>query len=112
MMRGEVWSVRLPAPSGHEQGGQRPAVILQDDAYGQRSPLVLVVPLTSQIGALRFPATLQLSPTAGSGLSLSSVALVFQARAVDRARFVQRLGILPPEDLDKLLDLLNRLTGQ
>jgi len=112
MIRGEICLVALPAASGHEQGGQRPAVVMQDAAYGEASPLVLVVPLTSQSNALRFPATVQISPSPQNGLSLSSVALVFQTRATDRRKFVQRLGVLSGEDLDKILDQLNRLTGQ
>ena len=112
MRRGEIWMVALPAASGREQGGQRPAVVVQDAAYGQASPLVLVVPLTSQFNALRFPATVQISPSPQNGLNLLSVALVFQARATDRTKFVQRLGELSSEDLNKLLDQLNRLTGQ
>lgn len=107
-----MWMVALPAASGREQGGQRPAVVVQDAAYGQGSPLVLAVPLTSQFNAPRFPATVQISPSPQNGLSLSSVALVFQIRATDRAKFVQRLGELFGEDLNKVLDQLNNLTGQ
>lgn len=61
MKRGEVWIVALPAASGREQGWQRPAAVVQDAVYGQASPLVLVVPLTSPFNALRFPATAQIS---------------------------------------------------
>ena len=52
MNRGEVCLVSLPFTSGHEQGGQRP-VVIQDAAYGQGSPLVLAVPLTSQLARYR-----------------------------------------------------------
>ncbi|MBV9851848.1 MAG: type II toxin-antitoxin system PemK/MazF family toxin [Armatimonadetes bacterium] len=112
MKRGEVWQVSLPAVAGREQGGQRPCVVIQDTAYGQRSPLVLIIPLSSQIGALRFPATVQIAPSAENGLSLPSVALVFQTRAADRSRFVQRLGALSAADLAAVLAELNKLTGQ
>jgi mRNA interferase MazF len=103
--------VALPFAAGREQGGQRPAIVIQDAAYGQGSPLVLVVPLTSQLGALRFPATVQIQPSAGNGLSQVSVAMVFQTRATDRSRFVRHIGTLAPLDLARVLDELARLTG-
>jgi mRNA-degrading endonuclease toxin of MazEF toxin-antitoxin module len=112
MIRGEIWSVTLPSGTGREQSGQRPAIIVQDALYGQLSPLVLVVPLTSQLSALRFSATVQIAPSSQNGLALPSVALVFQTRATDRSRFVHRLGTLSPADLSAVLNELNKLTGQ
>jgi mRNA interferase MazF len=109
--RGEVWLVALPFASSREQSGRRPAIVIQDAAYGHGSPLVLVVPLTSQLAALRFPATVQIAPTSGNGLSRASVAMVFQTRATDRSRFVQRLGTLAATDLEAILEELGRLTG-
>ena len=113
MQRGEIWSVTLPfATGGREQSGQRPAIVLQDTVYGQGSPLVLVVPLTSQLGALRFPATTQIDPSVQNGLTASSIALVFQTRALDRTRFVRRVGTLSADELASVLEELNNLTGQ
>ena len=112
MKRGEIWTVALPITTGREQSGQRPCLIIQDAFYGQRSPLVLVVPLTSQLGVLRFPATVQIDPDLQNGLSQTSVALIFQTRAADRLLFVRKLGDLATDDLDKVIGELNKLTGQ
>lgn len=87
-------------------------MVIQDATYGQGSPLVLVVPLTSQVGALRFPGTVRIEPTGGNGLTLSSIAMVFQMRALDRTRFVSRLGILDAVNLDLVLAELDRLIGR
>lgn len=111
MKRGEVWSVALPATSGREQGGQRPAVVVQDDNYGQGSPLVLVVPITGQTAASRFPGSIEIAPTPENGLTLPSVAMAFQLRALDRARFVRRLGMLSDEDFAAVCGEVKRLTG-
>lgn len=111
MNRGEVWLVLLPFAGGREQRGLRPAIVIQDPAYGQRSPLVLVVPLTSQLSALRFPATIRLDPSPENGLSVPSVAMVFQTRALDRSRFVRPIGQITPNDLESILLELARLTG-
>ncbi len=112
MVRGEVWSVSLPFVSGgREQSGQRPAILLQDAAYGQASPLVLIVPLTSQLAALRFPGTLRIEPTSENCLSVPSVAMVFQMRAPDRSRFERRLGAVSAEQIAAILAELDRMTG-
>src|SRR5438874_13826290 len=92
MNRGDVWLVAVPLTSGREQGGQRPAVVLQDSTYGQGSPLVLVALLTSQIAASRFPAAVQIDPSPANGLTVPSIAMVFQTRALDRSRFIKNLG--------------------
>ncbi|MCY2989670.1 MAG: type II toxin-antitoxin system PemK/MazF family toxin [Planctomycetota bacterium] len=47
MTVGDIHWVELSAADDHEQGGRRPGVILQDDAYGRSLPLMLVVPLTT-----------------------------------------------------------------
>ena len=112
MNRAEIWTVALPTTTGREQSGQRPCLIIQDAFYGQRLPLVLIVPLTSNLGTLRFPATVQVEHTPLNGLTQTSAALVFQARAADRSLFVRRLGTLAPEDLASVLAELNNLTGQ
>jgi mRNA interferase MazF len=104
--------VTLPFAAGREQSGQRPAAVIQDAVYGQASPLVLVVPLTTQLGALRFPATVRIEPSPENGLRTPSVAMVFQTRATDRSRFVRRIGELAPADLERLLTELAKLTGR
>jgi mRNA interferase MazF len=104
--------VDLPFSGGREQSGERPAVVIQDAGYGRASPLVLVVMLTSQMAALRFPAAVRIDPSVENGLRLPSVAMVFQSRALDRSRFRHRLGSVSTEDLKTILGELNRLTGQ
>lgn len=46
--RGEIWKVNLDPVVGHEQGKQRPALVLSVDALNHRKePNLTVVPLTS-----------------------------------------------------------------
>jgi mRNA-degrading endonuclease toxin of MazEF toxin-antitoxin module len=77
MTKGEVWRIRLPPAAGHTQAGERPAVIVQNDAYTTTLPTVLVVPLTGTLAAARFPGTVTIQPDARNGLTIPSVALVF-----------------------------------
>ena len=112
MKRGEVWRVRLPAGQGHAQSGERPAVVIQADKLNATLPTVLVVPFTSTLATQRFPGTVLISPDGTNGLTLPSVALAFQTRAVDRQACVQRLGQLDPDDVEAILKSLDELTGR
>jgi mRNA interferase MazF len=112
MQRGEIWHVRLPLVSGREQGGERPGIVLQGASEGQSSPLVIVIPLTSQLAALRFPGTLMIEPSSDNGLTAPSVAMVFQIRALDRARFARRIGHVRAEQVEEIFTRLDFLLGR
>jgi mRNA interferase MazF len=105
MKQGEVWRVRLPSTPGHTQAGERPAIIVQDDSFIRSLPTVLIVPFTSTAAALRFAGTLLVQPDSQNGLTLPSVALVFQLSAVDKRNCVQHLGLLDPQTFDQVLAL-------
>jgi mRNA interferase MazF len=92
MRRGEVWHVRLPPASGPAQSGDRPALVVQHDAFTAALPTALVVPFTGNLAAARFAGTLRVDPDGANGLTVPSIAMVFQLRAVDQRDCVQRLG--------------------
>jgi len=109
---GDIHWVRLPPANGHEQGGRRPAVVLQDDRYASSLPVVLVVPLTTTRAAMRFPGTTLIQPTSENRLRQASVALVFQLRAVDRHRVEDRLGAIGAQALAEIFDELDKLMAR
>ena len=111
MEQGEIWIVGLPFSNEREQSRERPAIVLQDSFYGQKSPLVLIAMLTSQQSVLRFPATVSIQPSAANGLTAPSVAMIFQARALDRVRFKRKVGDLKKTSLKTVIDELQRLVG-
>jgi mRNA interferase MazF len=111
MRRGEVWQVQLPPGVGHVQGGDRPAVLLQNDAITLRLPTVFIVPFTGNLAATRFRGTVVVQPDATNGLTSPSVALVFQMRVLDKRDCRVRLGTLDDQDVQATLAVLNRLTG-
>jgi mRNA-degrading endonuclease toxin of MazEF toxin-antitoxin module len=78
MRKGEIWRVRLPFATGHKQSGERPALIVQDNSFTGSLPTILAVPFTSKLNAKRFPGTIVVQPDGKNGLTLPSVALVFQ----------------------------------
>ena len=109
MAVGEIRWVEMPARGGHAQAGRRPAVIVQS-ATGL--PTTLVVPLTSQLDALRFTGTVLIEADSQNGLRRPSVALVFQLTAVDRRHIADRLGSISKEVLGEIWSALDKLTGR
>jgi mRNA interferase MazF len=98
MTKGELWLVALPRSNGHEQHGERPAVIVADTT----ASLVIVVPCTGNLAALRFPYTLRVSPTDSNGLTSPSILLALQLRVIDKRRLTQKIGTLETEHLAEL----------
>lgn len=85
-------------------------MILQSE--GVDLPTVLLVPLTTQLDALRFPGTVLIEPDSDNGLRRRSVALVFQLTAVDR-RFVDEPGgEVSASTVEALRAALDELTGR
>jgi mRNA interferase MazF len=70
------------------------------------------VPFTGTKAATRFPGTVLVQPDAQNGLTMPSVALVFQLAAIDRSNCLQRLGVLDPLTLDQIFAELDKLTGR
>lgn len=112
MTLGDVLWVEFAAKGGHAQAGRRPAIIIQDEKASARIPTVLVVPLTSQLDALRFPGTVLVESDPDNGLRPSSVALVFQLTAIDQRYFGNRLGAISEAVLSDLFSALDELTGR
>jgi mRNA interferase MazF len=99
---GDIYTVEIPASDGHEQAGTRPAIVVQDPQYEVQLSTVLIVPLTSRLAAQAFPGTFLIRPTSRNGLSVPSVALVFQLRAIDKRRLKRKMGRLSAAHLAQL----------
>ena len=104
MERGEIWIVEFPKLNGHEQAGKRPAVVLADV-----SGIAVIIPLTSNTMALRFEHALSLTPTNRNCLSVESVALIFQIRAIDKKRLTRKIGDLEEPLMKKINEKLRQL---
>ncbi|MFH1056233.1 MAG: type II toxin-antitoxin system PemK/MazF family toxin [Candidatus Micrarchaeota archaeon] len=104
MKKGEIWLVNLPEGVGHEQKGTRP-VLISACANG----LTLAIPLTTNAETADLAYTDKIAPTKDNGLTESSVALVFQMRALDDSRFIRQLGWIPKEQRDVVDGLLKTL---
>lgn len=106
MKNGDIWLVDLSDAKGHEQRGERPAIVV-----GGANGLVLVVPLTSSMQSARFSYTYLLTPDQHNGLEVESIALVFQIVSLDRERFVRRIGTVGEQHRLAIVALIRDLMG-
>ena len=111
MKRGEVWRVRLPFAAGHAQAGDRPALVVQHDSFTAVLPTIMIVPFTANLAAARFAGSLRVDPDGTNGLTLPSIALAFQLRAIDQRDCLQRLGVVDDGTLTNVTGLIADLVG-
>ncbi|HBO43968.1 MAG TPA: PemK family transcriptional regulator [Planctomycetaceae bacterium] len=112
MNRGDVVRVQLPKPVGQpgsEQYGVRPAIVIQADRVTAGLRTVMIVPMTSQLAAVRFPGTFCILPEPSNGLTVESAVLTSQLRAIDRGRIQDVIGTLSPGDMATLEKEIRRL---
>ena len=112
MNNGDIHWIDLPVAGGREQRRRRPAIVIQDEKIGEKLPTVLVVPLTGSKRAMRFAGTVLIAATEVSGLKNDSVALVFQALAIDRSRVDERTGTVSEAERAEVQKQLRVLTGE
>ena len=105
MKKGEIWVVTIPVTDGHEQHGTRPVIVLGDTP----SSVVVGIPCTTNMRALRFPYTVSITASEHNGLTQDSIALVLQIRAIDKKRLQQKVGEVEQEVLQKIEGELRRL---
>jgi mRNA-degrading endonuclease toxin of MazEF toxin-antitoxin module len=114
MKRGDIVRAQLPRPAGspgREQFGTRPAVVVQDESKAPNLSTVVVVPLTSRMSAARFAGSFVVQPSAANGLSVASVVLTHQVRALDRARIEGVIGAMSDPDMSRLDTQMKSLLG-
>ena len=91
MQRGDIFDLRLPKGTGHEQQGRRFGVVVQSDAFLPRS-VVLVAPTSQSAKPASFRPEIEID---GS----STRVLVEQVGAVDVNRLGDLTGHLATEEL-------------
>jgi len=101
--RGEVYRFRVPKGIGHEQGGERFAVVVQADELLPRS-VVLVAPTSRSARPASFRPEIEV------GGSVTRV-LVEQLGAVDIQRLGKRVGHVTVEEIWALDDALATVLG-
>ncbi len=90
--RGDIFYVDFGTDIiGSEQGGSRPAFVVQNNIGNKHSPTVIVAPITKAWNKKRMPTHVFLK--AGDyGLPFPSIILMEQLRTVDKHRFLKYVG--------------------
>lgn len=100
--RGDVLDARLSPVEGSEQAGSRPVIAVSRDAINQYSPVIVVIPVTKSANIKRqYPSNVVL-PAGEGGLTVESVALGGQVRAIAKSRLIRRRGTLSLSRLRQL----------
>ena len=101
LKRGMVIDVDLNPTKGSETGKIRPCVVVTNDVYNAKIPVIQVVPLTAWNQKKgRIKTNITLSPTDENGLTKRSVADCLQTRPIDhRFRLVRVRGELSAENM-------------
>jgi mRNA interferase MazF len=108
--RGEIYYVDLDPKVGSEQGGRRPALILQNDVGNQYSPVLIVAAITSRPAARPRPTDVLIQP-GSSGLQAPSRVLLNQIRTLDKRRMGRFVGRLKPEEMAQVAEAIKISLG-
>ena len=106
ILRGDIYWAELNPTVGHEQGGQRPVLILSHDVFNDRSGIVIAVAITSQEPRAGFPLTLEITT---AKLPKRSWARIGQIRTLSIDRLGKRMARVAPEELERVIEGLNEI---
>ncbi|MCI0487951.1 MAG: type II toxin-antitoxin system PemK/MazF family toxin [Blastocatellia bacterium] len=108
LRRGMVIDVNLDPSKGSETGKIRPCLIVTNNTYNARVPVIQVVPLTAwSERKARIITNVEIVPSSRNGLTKKSVADCLQTRPIDhRARLVKVRGEMEDEVMAQIDDAL------
>lgn len=104
LKRGMIVDVNLDPTQGSETGKIRPCVIVTNDVYNERVPVIQVVPMTEwNEKKARIKTNVEIHPSSDNGLSKKSVADCLQTRPIDqRHRLVNIRGKLSSAKIQEI----------
>jgi mRNA interferase MazF len=100
--KGDFVIVSFDPQTGHEQRGRRPALVVSNDLFNDRTGLCIACPITTTERSYPFHVPIP------EGAAISGVVMVDQVKSIDfRARGVKRVGPAPTAVLDHVLAILD-----
>lgn len=102
--RGAVVDIDLNPVRGSETGKIRPCIVVTNDVYNQRIPIIQVVPITSfNEKKAQISTNIYIEPSNENGLTKKSIADCLQTRPIDyQQRLVKIRGQLSNENLNEI----------
>jgi mRNA interferase MazF len=100
MKQREIWLVDLNPVKGSEQKGIRPVVVISGNAMNDNLGMAIVCPLTTKIK--NYAGGLVLKKDAMNGLPQDSEVITFQIRILASERFLNRLGNITSDQLQRI----------
>ena len=101
LKRGDIVRAVFGGAIGSDQAGERPAVVLSPTFINERSPIIVIAPITSKKTDRVYPYEALIDPPE-AGLTYPSKALLLHARSVDIQRLGAKLGELSEETIGKI----------
>lgn len=97
LRRGEIYVADLSPVRGHEQGGTRPVLVIQNDVGNEYASTTIVAAITSRTKK-QMPIHVGIT-TDESGLPQDSIVLLEQIRTLDKERLERKIGSLSQEKM-------------
>lgn len=98
--RGDVYKCKLGKTYGSEQGGDRYALVIQNDIGNKHSPTVIVAFITSKVGKKKLPTHFEIT------LEEPSLVLSEQIRTIDKRRLKEYVTTLSEEEMECINECL------
>ncbi|SLM28523.1 MazF [Desulfamplus magnetovallimortis] len=104
LKRGMIIDVNLEPTKGSETGKIRPCVVVTNDIYNERVPVIQVVPITEWSAKKAMINTnVEILPSPDNGLSKKSLADCLQTRPIDhRQRLIKIRGKLSKNKVEEI----------
>lgn len=99
--QGTIIKINFNPQAGHEQAGYRPAVVISNNTFNQKTNLSIVCPITNTNN--QFPLHVSLD----GRTKTTGVILCEHIKALDlKSRTFQEIEILPDDILEKVIDIV------
>jgi mRNA interferase MazF len=104
LKRGMIIDVNLNPTKGSETSKVRPCVIVTNNTYNERVPIIQVVPITAWSAKKgRIKTNVEITSSKENGLTKRSLADCLQTRPIDhRYRLVKIRGKLTSSEMEKI----------
>ena len=99
--RGDIYYANMEPHVGSKQGGERPVVVLQNDAGNKHSPTLIIATLTSRVDKKRHLPTHVLLDH-NPGLKVPSIVQLEQIFTIDKRRIQRFAGQASKDEMHQI----------